>query len=86
MDICRIYGAHIMGENRMTDIEIVTVNTYDGTMESLELMVKLLNLKPEDYHFNIITKCFFDHKHGLMLQPGDCYHSKIHPQKFNAIG
>lgn len=34
----------------MGDVEIVTVNTYDGTMESLEVMVAVLELKSQDYH------------------------------------
>lgn len=68
------------------EIEVVTVNTYDGTMQSLELMVNLLELKSQDYHFDIATKRIHIHKIGLILQPGDCYHNKRKPQKFEAIG
>lgn len=71
----------------MTDeIEVVTVNTYDGTMESLELMVNILELKSEDYNFDIETKRMFIHKIGLILHLGDYYYTKPKPQKFKAIG
>lgn len=70
----------------LEEIEIFTVNTYDGTMESLEVMVTVLELKSQDYHFDIETKRMYIHKVGLVLQPGDYYHSKRKPQKFEAIG
>lgn len=68
------------------DNEVVTVNTYDGTMESLELMAKLLKLKSGDYNFDIETKCIAIFKTGWVLQPGDCYYSNRRPEKFKAIG
>ena len=67
-------------------IEVVTVNTYDGTMESLEVMVIVLELESQDYHFDIETKRMYIHKIGLILQPGDCYHGKPKPMKFECVG
>jgi hypothetical protein len=67
------------------DVEIITVNTYDGTMESLEVMVITLKLKSQDYHFDIEKKRMYIHSLDLILEPGDCYYSKQKPQKFEAI-
>ncbi len=70
----------------MNDVERVLVNTYDGSMESLELMVDLLDLESHEYHFDIKTKRMYIQKIGLILKPGDCYHTKMNPEKFEAIG
>jgi len=67
------------------DVEIITVNTYDGTMKSLEAMIIALEIKSQNYHFDIETKRMYIHTLDLILEPGDCYYSKSKPQKFEVI-
>lgn len=70
----------------MGDIEKVLVKTYEGTKESALEVLQALNVKDDFYHFNVTTGDLIIHKMGLRLRKGDCYHSSLPPEKFEAIG
>ena len=53
------------------------VHTYDGTMQSLEDLIKNLKLEDEPYHFDVIRKTVAIYKQGLIYFPGDYYYVKI---------
>ena len=65
--------------------EVYKVETYTGTMESLENLVKNLYWNFGDYHFNAITKELINAKLGIYFQIGDCYTYRL-PEYFEAIG
>ena len=54
--------------------EIVQVETYTGTLESLENVIKNLKLYSEDYHFDVLERSLCIFKMGIIYYPGDSYH------------
>lgn len=65
-------------------VDLVKIEFYDGTMESLENIVKNLKLQDKTYHFNVITKEFYIHHLGTIYKPGDCYQYLVN-EKLYAI-
>jgi hypothetical protein len=61
--------------------DLIKGELYDGTMESLERMVKNLKLEDEVYHFDVVTKEFFIHKLGIIYRPGNYYQYPISEDK-----
>jgi hypothetical protein len=66
-----------MGDKLEDKIEIYRNEIYDGTLESLENMIKNLKLEPHQYHFDVLAKHFYNHKNGIFMSPGDHYIFKI---------
>lgn len=66
-------------------IDRMQVLTYTGTMESLEDLVRNLELDSDDYSFNVLTKFIFIHSVGISYRPGDSY-IIILPETLEAIG
>lgn len=58
------------------EIEIVQVEIYDGTMESLEKLAIAHDLERKHYHFNIFTKHLTIWETGMIFSPGNHYFVK----------
>lgn len=69
----------------MGDIEVFLTKEYKGTLESLEELIKDLQVDPYDYSFDVIKKTVFLHKLGIRYQPGDNYVVKV-SESFPSIG
>lgn len=67
----------------MKEIDVCIYEEYTGTMESLESMVKKLNLESNEYHFNIITKTFYNSKDGIIYSPGDHFQYRVYKMEDN---
>jgi hypothetical protein len=72
----------------MGDIEVqmVKVQTYEGTIESAAKVIEGFNLKNHQYFLDVRTGQLYLHAIGLRLNKGDCYHLPIKPEKFEAVG
>ncbi len=70
-----------MGNHLKNKIEVYQHEMYEGTLESLEKMVTNLKLKPHQYHFNVLTKDFYNNEIGILMRPGDHYVYRL-PQEF----
>ena len=65
--------------------ELIKHETYDGTLESLKLMVENLKIEPNTYIFNIKTGAITILSHRVTYRPGDVYIYRL-PKEYCAIG
>ena len=67
--------------------ELFRIVEYTGTLESLEEMVKNLNLEQDDYNFDVKRKTMIVRKGGfsIIYKPGYHYTYRIE-EEFKAIG
>lgn len=70
----------------MGDIKKVRVETYEGTIESAKKVIESFNLQNHQYYLDVRTNQLYLNSIGLRLNPGDCYHIPLKPEKFEAIG